>query len=111
MKRFVFACAVMGFIAIGANAEEHRHDMAGMENMSAMEQKTVHATGKVKSIAEDHTSIRIFHDPIAELKWPAMNMPFEVANHELVHGLQTGDKVSFEFIQKEGKNVITKIEK
>lgn len=66
-------------------------------------------TGKIKSIAEDHRSLRIFHDPIPELKWPAMNMRFEVADHDLTYPLEVGDTVRFEFIRKEGKDIITKI--
>jgi Cu/Ag efflux protein CusF len=73
--------------------------------------QTYNGTGKVKSIAEDHMSLRIFHDPIPELKWPAMNMRFEVIDHDLTHLLEVGDTVRFEFIQKEGKQIITKISK
>lgn len=68
-------------------------------------------TGKVKSIAEDHMSLRIFHDPIPELKWPAMNMTFDVVDHDLTHPLEAGDTVRFEFIRKDGKQIITKISK
>jgi Cu/Ag efflux protein CusF len=55
--------------------------------------------------------VRIFHDPIPELKWPAMNMTFDVIDHDLTHSLEVGDTVRFEFIQKEGKQIITKISK
>ncbi len=40
-----------------------------------------------------------------------MNMPFEVVDHELTHSLEVGDKVNFEFIQKEGKNIIVRMKK
>jgi Cu/Ag efflux protein CusF len=65
----------------------------------------------VKSIAENHESLRIFHDPIPSLGWPSMNMPFEVVDHELTHSLEVGDKVNFEFVQKEGKSIIVKMKK
>ncbi len=74
-------------------------------------ERAYRATGKIKSIAEDHMSLRIFHDPIPELKWPAMNMTFDVMDHDLTHPLEVGDSVRFEFIQKEGKQIITKISK
>lgn len=73
--------------------------------------ESVHARGTVKSIAENHESIRIFHEPIAKLKWPAMNMQFEVMDHDLTHSLNVGDTIEFDFIQKEGKNIIVKIMK
>ena len=76
-----------------------------------MSEHTIHASGTIKAIAENHESVRIFHDPIPALKWPAMNMPFEVIDHELTHPLSVGDRVDFEFIQKEGKNIIVRIKK
>lgn len=86
--------------------EHHNHSAAPM-----VSEKTIHATGTVKSLAENHESLRIFHDPIRELKWPAMNMPFEVIDHELTHPLSVGDKVEFDFIQKEGKQIIIRMKK
>lgn len=86
--------------------EHHSH-----QQHSAVSEKTIHASGTVKSLDPSHESLRIFHDPIPELKWPAMNMSFEVIDHELTHPLEVGDRVKFEFIQKEGKNIIVKIKK
>lgn len=68
-----------------------------------------HATGTVKGIGEDRRSLRIFHDPIPELKWPAMNMRFEVADETVLRSLEVGDSVHFEFVRKEGQQIITKI--
>lgn len=75
------------------------------------EQKVVRTKGTIKSIGQDHKSLRIFHDPIPELNWPAMNMPFEVVDGEMTSSLSVGDRIYFEFIQKEGKDTIIKIEK
>lgn len=86
--------------------EHHDHHAS-----SIVSEKTIQASGTVKQIAQSHESIRIFHAPIPELKWPAMNMPFDVVDHDLTHSLEVGDKVDFEFIQKEGKNIIVKIKK
>jgi Cu(I)/Ag(I) efflux system protein CusF len=85
--------------------EHHHHESA------VVSEKTIHATGTVKSLAQNHESLRIFHDPISELKWPSMNMQFEVIDHELTHPLSVGDRVNFEFIQKEGKNIIVRMKK
>jgi Cu/Ag efflux protein CusF len=79
--------------------------------VSADVTQTIKASGIVKSIAPDHESLRIFHDPIPVLNWPAMNMPFDVVDHELTHSLEVGDKVNFEFIQKESKNIILRMKK
>lgn len=110
MKNTVLSVLVYMVLNVGnaafAMGDEHNHH----EN-TAVSEKTIHATGTVKQIAQNHESLRIFHDPIPELKWPSMNMPFEVIDHELTHPLEVGDRVSFEFIQKEGKSIIVRMKK
>lgn len=87
--------------------EHHHHDMS----TNQQDVSSISAYGTIKAIAEDHQSIRIFHEPIAELKWPAMNMKFELQNHELIHPFAVGDKVHFEFIRQGSSNIVTKIER
>lgn len=102
------SCLLLGLSpAASAMGDEH------LEHASSriITEAVIHASGTVKSIAQNHESLRIFHDPISVLKWPAMNMQFEVIDHELTHPLEVGDKVDFEFVQKEGKNIIVKIKK
>lgn len=86
--------------------EHHSHP-----SNTVMSEQTIHASGTIKSIADNHESIRIFHNPIPELGWSSMVMPFDVIDHELTHPLNVGDRVDFEFIQKEGKNVIVRMKK
>lgn len=104
----VMLMAILGTVspAMAMGDEHHDHSQNGV-----VAEKTVRASGTVKSIAQNHESIRIFHNPIPELKWPAMNMEFDVIDHDLTHPLEVGDKVNFEFVQKEGKNIIIKIKK
>lgn len=108
--RFISAMlmVIMGSVspATAMGDEHHDHPRNGV-----VTEKTVRASGTVKSIAQNHETLRIFHDPIPELKWPAMNMQFEVIDHELTHPLEAGDRVNFEFVQKEGKNIIIKMAK
>ena len=104
----VFYCIVIGTVSSAfAMGDEHRDH----QQHSMVSEKTIHASGTVKSLAPNHESLRIFHDPIPELKWPAMNMPFEVIDHELTHPLEVGDRVNFEFVQKEGKHIIVRMKK
>lgn len=108
MKWFIFLfMLIIGITPFSLNAQEHTHEMASVNT----EQKSVTANGMVKSITQDRMSLRIFHDPIPALKWPAMNMAFEVMDHDLTHSISVGDRVNFEFIQKAGKNIIIKISK
>jgi Cu/Ag efflux protein CusF len=104
----VILIAMLGSISpvMAMGDEHHDHPKNGV-----VTEKTVRASGTVKSIAQNHETLRIFHDPIPELKWPAMNMQFEVIDHELTHSLAVGDRVNFEFVQKEGKNIIVKMAK
>ncbi len=100
--------AFLVFVPIASAMGDEHHDHSSPVTVT---EQTVHASGTVKSIADNHESLRIFHDPIPALKWPAMNMQFEVMNHDLTHPLEVGDRVDFEFVQKEGKNIIMKINK
>ncbi len=99
--------AVLSLSPLMGMGDEHRDHASG----STLTEQTIHASGTVKQISQNHESIRIFHDPIPELKWPSMNMQFEVIDHELTHPLEVGDRVNFEFVQKEGKNIIVKMAK
>lgn len=112
MQAKIFSTAVLALLSVtpmvwGMDMGEH----VDHQKNAVVSENTISASGTIKSIAPDHMSVRIFHNPIAALNWPAMNMPFAVADHELLHSLQVGDKVHFEFVQKEGNDVIVKISK
>lgn len=102
-----FTLLIFSPMVWGMAMEEHQDH----QNSAVVSESVISATGTIKSIAPDRMSVRIFHNPIPALNWPAMNMPFSVADPELLHSLQVGDKVRFEFVQKEGSDVIVKISK
>jgi Cu(I)/Ag(I) efflux system protein CusF len=112
MKTKFLSIVYIGILAVSPMAlgmdmgENHSNPKSTVEY-----EQTIHASGIVKSIADNHESLHILHDPIPALKWPSMNMPFEVIDHELTHPLNVGDRVKFEFIQKDGKNVIVRMKK
>jgi Cu(I)/Ag(I) efflux system protein CusF len=112
MKIKILSAVYIGVLAVSPMAwgmdmgEHHSHP-----SNTVMSEQTIHASGTVKSIADNHESLRIFHNPIPELGWSSMVMPFNVIDHELTHPLNVGDKVDFEFIQKDGKNVIVRMKK
>jgi Cu/Ag efflux protein CusF len=87
------------------------HSSHGHSTSITTSQQVIEATGIVKSIASNHERLRIFHDPIPSLKWPAMNMEFKVKDHDMTHTLEVGDKVKFSFIRQEADNTIVKISK
>lgn len=99
------------FITVNTFAMGDEHSSHGDSTSVAISKQAIEATGTVKSIAANHESLRIFHDPIPSLKWPAMNMEFKVKDHDLTHMLKVGDKVKFSFFREEADNIIVKIEK
>lgn len=67
------------------------------------------ATGTVSAI--DGAGITLDHAPVPALKWPAMIMPFQLAQPELARGLKAGDAVRFRFRQQGDEYVVTAIER
>lgn len=88
---------------------------AGFERLEAAENgveeapaETATGTGDVRSIDAEQGRIRLRHDPMPELGWPAMVMGFRVEG-ELPAGLEPGDAVHFEMLREpdaEGEYVI-----
>lgn len=67
-------------------------------------------TATVKAIDWNKNIVKLAHDPIASLKWPAMTMNFQIKEHTLMQGIKVGDSVAFTFIQSNGDYVITHIQ-
>jgi len=68
------------------------------------------ADGVVDSIDAGAGTLMIRHEPVATLKWPAMNMEFKAANEALLKGLKPGSAITFEFVERQpGEWVITSV--
>lgn len=66
--------------------------------------------GTVESVDLKAGAITLSHGPIASLKWPAMSMEFTLANASLAQKLKPGDRVAFEFVERQpGDYVVTQI--
>ncbi|MDE1948497.1 MAG: efflux RND transporter periplasmic adaptor subunit [Burkholderiales bacterium] len=66
--------------------------------------------GRIESIDPKAGTITVEHQPIADLKWPAMTMEFKAANAALLKGLQPGQQVGFEFVERQpGEYVVTSV--
>ena len=62
---------------------------------------TVHkGVGVVKKVDPARSTITLDHGPVESLNWPAMTMPFTVADKSLLEKVQPGRKVEFEFVQQ-----------
>ena len=66
--------------------------------------------GTVEGVDLKANTITLSHGPIASLKWPAMSMEFTLANASLAQKLKPGDRVAFEFVERQpGDYVVTQI--
>lgn len=65
--------------------------------------------GRVKSINAEAQSLRMEHEPIASLKWPAMTMNFKAHDAALLQGLKPEMEVDFELAKFGSRYEITRI--
>jgi len=69
------------------------------------------ATGEVRGIAADQSSITIHHQAVPDYM-PEMTMPFSVEDASLLQGLAVGDHVRFTFSPEPGgRHVLRSITK
>ena len=57
----------------------------------------------------DADTVTLDHEPIAALKWPAMTMPFRIADKTLAQGLKKGQAVQFGFVKQGDDYVLTRM--
>jgi Cu/Ag efflux protein CusF len=70
------------------------------------------AEGTVDAIDDTSGTLEISHGPVETLHWPAMTMEFKAAHAALLQGIQPGDAIVFEFVERApGEWVITAISK
>jgi Cu(I)/Ag(I) efflux system membrane fusion protein len=83
---------------------------ASLQGLTAAAAPVEHSTrGRV--VEMDAGSITLDHEPVPALKWPAMTMPFQLAQPDLAKGLKAGDAVRFRFKQQGDEHIVTTIER
>jgi Cu/Ag efflux protein CusF len=98
--------ALTALFAAGSQAEEAMspHDMSQMPGMSMdQSQKTYPLNGRVVAVDAANQQVTLEHDAVTELNWPAMTMPFKVADANLLQGLQPGQTIMAMFTVNEGE--------
>lgn len=86
------AALATGLIAMpiyAADTHESHHAVTDVK-------KSYAAKGEIVSIDTATSQVKLRHEAIADLGWPAMTMNFAVADKDLLKGLKSGDKVNFE---------------
>lgn len=76
-----------------AKQDMGHHDAADMAKADTGEM--IEAAGNVLAIDIDTLKVNLEHDPIPELNWPAMKMPFTVTDATMLDGINEGDRVLF----------------
>ena len=94
MKTLLLAVAALGVSATGALAHGQDHS-AHAGHAAPAAAGSVEGTGVVKKIDAKSGSVTIAHDPIKALNWPAMTMPFKVADKAVLDQMKVGAKVRF----------------
>jgi len=98
----IFA-AVLSIAAAPVNANDAHHQATD-------NQKSYSAKGEVVAVDSALNKVKLKHDAVPELKWPAMTMFFNVADKALLDTAKIGDQVEFEFVKVDGSGpLITKI--
>ena len=121
MKKIAFASLIVAaLLPATVLAQQKMDDMKGMDmsNMKDMNmpkksgstaQTTHMAMGEVKSVDLKGQVVNVAHEPIKSLNWPAMTMGFVVKDKMLMDKLVVGKKVQLEFVQEDGKYVVTAV--
>lgn len=78
---------------------------------AAIAAEEISAKGVVKKIDPAAGVVRLAHEPIPAIKWPAMVMNFKVREAKLLAGLKTEQKVNFGLVKAaDGQYQLARIE-
>ena len=81
-----------------AETGEQEKKQQGLEDISKekIQTSSIFSTGVLREIIADERKVKLSHEPIPALSWPAMTMDFELAKEVAVPTLSTGTKLQFE---------------
>lgn len=105
MKRFLMVIAAMLTFSITtqpAHADDSHHPKAEA-------QKSYAVKGEVVAVDKAGGKVKLKHEAVPELDWPAMTMFFPVADKAQLDALNAGDLVNFEFVKSDNGPLITQI--
>lgn len=65
--------------------------------------------GTVNSVDIKTGKLNLSMDAVPSLNWPPMAMDFDISDKKALEKLKPGQKVEFDFIEKQGRYMVTKI--
>ena len=98
LTKTLLSLTAAGALAFGAPALAGDHSHHGHHGDHGKQQetgRTAEGVGVIRAIAADGKSVTLHHEPIRELRWPAMTMDLVLADPKLAASLKEGAKVDF----------------
>lgn len=93
--------------------EESMKDMPMHESSpsaASTEMQTHMTKGTIQSVDREAGTVKIAHEAVPSLSWPAMTMEFKLSNAQDSAGLKEGEQVEFHFTEESaGQYAITQI--
>lgn len=84
-------------------SEVQAHQLSDSEPSSTasepVEQRRISAKAVVRGVDPENLEVKLQHEPITELKWPAMTMKFRVLSSVQLDQLQVGENIHFSMIE------------
>ena len=98
----VAAIAAFSISTLPVQANDSHHPKAEA-------QKSYAVKGEVVVVDKAAGKVKLKHEAVPELEWPAMTMFFPVADKAQLDALNVGDQVNFEFVKSDNGPLITQI--
>lgn len=103
LKTILIAAALtLPFIVFGAHHEQE-HNADNQHEQHGSSRPTAMGTGVVHSVDSAGRKINLTHDPIPDLKWPAMTMDLDVAESVDLQDISPDEKIQFQIQLDEDK--------
>ncbi|OGV73533.1 MAG: cation transporter [Methylophilales bacterium RIFCSPHIGHO2_02_FULL_57_10] len=91
----VVAFAVLGIAVTPIYADDAHHPKTEA-------QKSYAVKGEVVAVDKAAGRVKLKHEAVPELDWPAMTMFFPVADKSQLDAVKAGDQVEFQFVKANG---------
>ncbi|WP_166255185.1 copper-binding protein [Marinobacter salicampi] len=109
--RHVFLTTALGLSLMSGLGFAQGTASSAAEPAKEQSEASIQSTGTVVATDPAKNKVTLDHEPIPELGWPRMKMPFSVAPEVDLESFSKGDKVVFSLSPAEGGHKITRIAK
>ncbi|MBI3777639.1 MAG: copper-binding protein [Gammaproteobacteria bacterium] len=107
----LFGIIGMGMSGVGQAAPDGAAVPLRVAAADGAQAAAASAVGVVQQVKPEEGKVKISHEPIAALGWPAMTMYFRVKDKAVLEGIAAGDRVRFDLEKGATGLVITRMEK